>query len=424
MNGVRSGIRRNRLVRNGFFVLALWPWLIVQAETLSLEQAEAQALLRDPAVEAVQSRKSALDELEATAGELPDPLLKFGVMSLPVDSFQLGQEPMTQVQVGMVQRFPRGDSRELRAQQYQERSRALDEVIEDQRLGIRLAVREYFLEVVKQHRLGVINAEAEAVFTDLAEITQDYYATGQVKQQDVLRAAVELARVQERSVRIAGNEERARGRLAAWIGNAAWKELDEGWPLLVAPSDTDTIKESLANHPRIVGLHQEVIAADKGVELARQSYKPEFAVDLTYGGRGGQNMDGSSRSDLFSVMVMMDLPLFTQNRQDRHVKATVAQSAAAAFDRDDVYRKMRSEIDVHMASWLRQRDRLDLYEQSLLPDAEFNAQATFDAYQAAFADMTTLMRARITEYDLQLDYAELKAEAFKSQARLLYLEGK
>ena len=55
---------------------------------------------------------------------------------------------------------------------------------------------------MKQVRLAVINKEAEAAFTDLEDITQEYYATGRVQQQDVLRAAVELAKVQERSVRI------------------------------------------------------------------------------------------------------------------------------------------------------------------------------------------------------------------------------
>ncbi len=424
MLGVRSGIRRNQMIYAGLTLLLLLPWQFVQAQLLSLEQAEALAMERDPAIEAVLSRQVALDELGVASGEMPDPMIKFGVMALPTDTFHLGQEPMTQVQVGVIQRFPRGSSRDLRAAQYQERSRGLDEVARDQQLRIRLDVREQYLEVLKQHRLGEINAKAEVVFTDLAEITQDYYATGQVQQQDVLRAAVELARVQERAVRIAEEEQRARARLAAWIGDRAWEDLVQDWPLLDLPRDGDTIKQGLQRHPRILALHQEVVAADTGVELARQAYKPEFSVDLTYGGRGGENMDGSSRADLLSVMVMMDVPLFTGNRQDRQVSANLAQAAALAFDRDDVYRRMRSEIDVHLASWQRQRDRLALYESSLLPDAEFNAQSTFDAYQAAFADMTTLMRARITEFDLQLEYARLKAEAFKSQARLLYLEGK
>jgi outer membrane protein TolC len=134
-------------------------------------------------------------------------------------------------------------------------------------------------------------------------------------------------------------------------------------------------------------------------------------------------MDGSSRPDLFSVMVMMDVPLFHKNRQDRYKAAAVSESAAAAFDRDDVFRRMRSEAALQAATLQRQQERIRLFEESLLPDAEFNAEAAFSAYQAALDSLTTLMRARITEYELQLEYATVRAELLKTKARLRYFEG-
>nr|NIP19381.1 TolC family protein [Xanthomonadales bacterium]NIX14167.1 TolC family protein [Xanthomonadales bacterium] len=122
-------------------------------------------------------------------------------------------------------------------------------------------------------------------------------------------------------------------------------------------------------------------------------------------------------------MVVMDIPLFTANRQDRVVAASVAEANAASFNRDDVYRLMLSDVELHAANLRRERARLSLFEQTLLPDAGFNAESTFEAYQAAVENLTTLMRARITEYELQLDYASLQAESLKTRARLLYLQG-
>ena len=84
---------------------------------------------------------------------------------------------------------------------------------------------------------------------------------------------------------------------------------------------------------------------------------------------------------------------------------------------------MRSQVEMHTRVLARQHDRIGLFENTLLPEAEFNAQATFDAYQAVLEDLTTLMRARITQFDLQLEYAQLQAELLKTQARLLYLLG-
>lgn len=395
----------------------------LRAQELDLAAAESLALAGDPSVEAVRSRRSALNELGVAAGQLPDPMLKMGVMALPTDSFQLGQEPMTQVAVGVVQKFPRGDSRELRAEQFSERATALDESARDLELRIILSVREEFLEVLKQRRLAEINQDAEAAFSDLEEITRDYYATGRARQQDVLQAAVELARVRERAQRIAEEEDRARARLATWIGEDAWRPLGAEWPSLPEPMAPGASSDALADHPRLRALHQEVVAAETAVELAEQAYKPEFSVDLTYGGRGGVNADGRGRSDLLSVMVMMDLPLFTGKRQDRTVAASVAESSAAAFNRDDIYRRMRSEIELHHRTLSRQRARLALFENSLLPEARYNAEAAFQAFQAALDDMTTLVRARINEFDLQLEHVRLQAEAHKTRARLLYLQG-
>lgn len=408
-------------------------WLVVgcslaaavdaEASGLSLTDAQDLALSQDPAVRVYESKRAAMQELAVASEQLPDPMLRLGLMSLPTDTWNLGQEPMTQAVVGISQKFPRGESRSLRSEQMLERSAAMDEMARDQRLLIALAVAEEYLEVLKQARLAAINSEAVQAFSDLADITEDYYATGRVQQQDVLRAAVELAKVRDRGTRIAQDEDRARARLEAWIGAAAWQDLAAEWPDPGAQPDLQRIREGLTRHPRILALQKEVEAADTGIALEKQRYRPEFGIDLAYGGRGGDNPDGSSRSDLFSVMMTMDLPLFHQNRQDRYTAAAVSLSSAAMFSRDDALRRMASEAAMQSATLERQRQRLELFEQSLLPDAAQNAEAAFAAYQAALESITTLMRARITEYDLQLDYANLKAELLKTRARLRYLEG-
>jgi hypothetical protein len=84
---------------------------------------------------------------------------------------------------------------------------------------------------------------------------------------------------------------------------------------------------------------------------------------------------------------------------------------------------MKARITQEAASLAREKERLEFYEGSLLPQASFNAEASFEAYQDAVEDLTTLMRARIGEYELKLDHANLRAEAIISRAQLLYLQG-
>lgn len=423
MFGMHDGINRGP---SGLVALALAFSIHssgVFAAGLTLDAAEALALSEDPGLRQYEARQLALDELAVAAEQLPDPMVKMGLMSLPTDTFDLGQEAMTQVQVGVSQKFPRGDSRDLRSRQLGLQSEGLDARSEDQARRIRLAVREQFIEVLKQQKLARINREAIDAFAEVSDITRDYYGSGRSQQQDVTQAALEVARAEDRGTRIAQQEDQARARLARWVGDAAYAQLDGDWPQIEAETDPYILKQGLTAHPRVRALQKNVVAAETGIELARQRYKPEFGVDLTYGGRAGRNPDGSPRTDLLSLMVVMDVPLFTRNRQDRVVAARAAESSAAMFERDDVLRALRSEVDFQTATLQRQQQRLARFEETLLPEAAFSSEASMNAFRSSVADLTSLLRARIAEFDLQLDQARVNAEYLKTLARLAYLEG-
>lgn len=410
-------------ISHAVFVAALFHASLGEAEGLSLAEAERLALENDPGLRAVESRGQALQEMAVAAGQLPDPMIRLGVMSLPVDSFDFSQEAMTQAVVGVVQKFPRGDSRELRSRQVSQQAGILNESLQDQKLKITLAVRELYLEVVKQKQRAAINQEAIGIFTDFSEITRAYYATGRVNQQDVLQTVVELAKAEERARQIAEEEARARASLATWLGDSSGLELQAGWPVLPEPVSEQEIRQRLQTHPRIMALQRKIGYAETGVELAQEQYKPEFSVDVAYGARSGVDPMGASRPDLFSVMLVMDMPLFHDQRQDRVAASMLAESAAAMFDRDDLYRRMKSEVSVQVAALEKQRESIGFFASHILPEASFSSESSFDAYQSSVGDLTSLLRAQITEIDLRLEYVRIQAEALKSQARLLYFQG-
>lgn len=390
---------------------------------LTLGDAEALALAADPSLNRLDAQHAALAELSVAAGQLPDPMARLGVMSLPVDSFDLDQEPMAQVLVGFEQRFPRGDSRELARRQLEERSEGIGHERADQRLGVLQAVRELFVEVTLQERLQELTGGARETFEDLADITRDYYASGRAQQQEVLQAEVELGRIDEQSLRFAQAEREARAALGVYLGAAAEDALPPDWPGLAPLAAPETLQQALAVHPRILALRERVAAADTAVDLADQRYRPEFGVEVNYGMRSGSEPTGENRPDLFSAMLVMDLPLFHENRQDRVKAARLAQSSAAAFERDDVYRRLLGDLRSLLAQREEAERRRELYESVLLPQAGFSAEASFLAYQSAVGDLTSLLRARITEYELGLEHARVQADLLRIQARLLYLQG-
>ena len=395
---------------------------IIAAE-LTIEEAGQLALKDDYTLQAIDARSRSMSELAIAAEKLPDPKLRLGFANLPTDSFKLGQEPMTQTVIGLQQMFPRGHTRALSSARMSESVARNDAEAEDRELQVLLAVREEYTQIFLHRERQKILQQSRIVFTDLAEITRDYYATGRAHQQDVVQAQLELSKVEERLLAIEQQEEQARARLAERIGAAAYRELDTGWPQISQPPPAAQIIAGLAEHPRIRAWQHEIEKSRTSEEIARQAYKPGFAVDLAYGARSGQNTNGTDRSDMLSVFVTMDIPLFTKNRQDRVLAASIVDTSATQYVRDDVYRSMQARVEEHAATLVREQERLGLYRDYLLPQAVFNAETAFEDYQDAVGDLTTLMRAQIGEYELNLNYAALRAEEIITRVRLLYFQG-
>jgi outer membrane protein TolC len=393
------------------------------AAELSIEEAGQLALKNDYTLQAIDARSQSMSELAAAAESLPDPKLKLGFANLPTDSFNLGQEPMTQTVIGIQQTFPRGQTRSLSSERINESVARNDAEAEDRELQILLTVREEYMQILLHRERQRILQQSRIVFTDLAEITRDYYATGRAHQQDVVQAQLELSKVEERLLAIAQQEKQARARLAERIGADAYRELDAGWPQISQPPPAAQIIAGLAEHPRIRAWQHEIEKSRTSEEIARQAYKPGFAVDLAYGARSGQNTNGTDRSDMLSVFVTMDIPLFTKNRQDRLLAASIADTSATEYVRDDVYRSMKARVEEYAATLTHEQERVKLYQEHLLPQASFNAETAFEDYQDAVGDLTTLMRAQIGEYELKLSHASLRADEIITRVRLLYFQG-
>ncbi len=396
---------------------------LIFAADLTIEEAGQLALKDDYTLQAISARSRSMSELSVAAEKLPDPMLKLGFANLPTDTFNLGQEAMTQAVIGVRQSFPRGHTRALSSERINESVARNDAEAEDREQLILLAVREEYTRIYLHQERQKILEQSLIVFTDLAEITRDYYANGRAHQQDVVQAQLELSKVEERLARIQQQEEEARARLAERIGENAYRSLDPIWPQVNQTLSTQQIIAKLTDHPRIRAWQHEIAKSKTSEEIARQAYKPGFAVELAYGGRGGQNPNGTDRADLFSAFVTMDIPLFTKNRQDRVLASSIAETSATQYVRDDVYRSMKARVEENAATLAREQERLKLYQEYLLPQAAFNAEAAFEAYQNAVDDLTTLMRARIGEYEIKLSHAALRADETITRAKLRYFQG-
>ncbi len=73
---------------------------------LFIEDAIVTAVDGNPGLAEMQARYEALAQIPSQLGTLPDPILSLNAMNLPTDTFNVGQEAMTQMQVGISQAIP------------------------------------------------------------------------------------------------------------------------------------------------------------------------------------------------------------------------------------------------------------------------------------------------------------------------------
>ncbi len=392
--------------------------------TLSLAEAQKLALERDSISRASQAKERSLQDSAVAANTLPDPKLKLGLMNFPTDTFRRDQEAMTQVQVGVIQQFPRGKSLALKSQRTQRMAEGQGALTQERRLSIRRDVQVNWLEIFYWDEATEVIKKNRDLFHQLVNITRSNYAAGKQNQQDVTRAQLELSLLDDREIAIKTMQDKFRAELAKWVGDThAYARLTADIPALPTLPSKQEIERELTLHPLLQAEQSRIDVSEDSVELARQQYKPAWMLDVTYGFRDGNNPDGSSRADFLSAMVKVELPLFTNNRQDRKLSASQSDLSAAHDMHLDKSRVLRRMLDDTYAQWTRLTERVDSFNTILVPKARENTQAALNAYQSQKGDFTTLMRASITELETQLKALRLHVDHMQSHARILYLMG-
>ena len=391
---------------------------------LALAQAERLAGDRDALGQSISARAQALRHQSVADGQLSDPRFKLGAVNFPVDSFARGQEPMTQLQFGVQQTFPRGHT--LRYSRSRTSAMAGVETAHaaERRLSVLRSVRKAYLELYFQLQNEKILAEHERLFSRLLDVTQRQYAVGRDNQHDVLLAQLELSLLRDRRAEIAGLKEAAVAQLSKWIGaQYAVLPLPDEQPVLPAVPALDGIITDLSRHPLILAHDRRIDASRYQVSIAEEQYKPGWSIDVTYSERTGSDLQGGGREDFLSAMVLMDVPLFTGQRQDKRVLAGRQRHLAAKFARTDQLRELARQAGHIHASWRQLGKRYEFYESHTIIEAQQNADTTLKAYRNDVADFTTLMRARLLELNTRLAMIRLSVERAKVQSDLLYFVG-
>ncbi|MBE0485410.1 MAG: TolC family protein [Marinobacter sp.] len=396
-------------------------------QELDLTAAIEIALQDDPWLQGSVYQEQALREDAVAQGALPDPRLTLGLANLPTDTFDLGQEAMTQTTIGFTQRFPRGDSRHIAKARVLQMASIQPRQRDNRVVKVTETVSHLWLDVWRAQQSVQLIESNRGLFEQLEDVAQAGYrsATMGARLQDVIRASVELTRLDDRLTALTAELNSSREALAEWVASRvdqmAVANTIPSYLTAVPANGRPRVDSALAiDHPMIRATDKLIETRALEVDLARQAYKPEWSLSAQYGYRD-KAPNGQDRADFFSVGISVDLPLFTGNRQDRNLNASVARAEAVKTERTLQLRQLQASARSARVRIERLDERITRYRETLLPQMEQQAEAALSAYNSDDGDFAEAVRARIAELNARIELVQMVAERAKSQASFNYV---
>lgn len=402
--------------------------------TITLDEAINIAQQNDPWLLVSQRSQDALQFDSVASGTLPDPKVSLSLANLAADSFDFNQEPMTQVKIDVAQVIPRGDSLKARQKQLLLSSQQHPYQRQNRMASVGMTVSQHWLNAYKAEETIALIVRNRVLFEQLVDVAEARYASalGRTRQQDIVRAQLEITRLQDRLTTLHQQQDTAQQRLLEWLRTS----VDERQLMIKLPQQLPDIKlrraaqagesiysehmsSQLLQHPALVALDYKIRTEQTGIELAKQQYKPEWGIQASYAYRD-DSPQGQDRADFVSVGVTFDLPLFTENRQDKRVQAAAARAESAKAEKTLLLRKMSASYQVAQAQLTRLDQRQTLFQSRLLPQMVEQAEASLNAYTNDDGDFAEVVRARIAQLNAEIETLDIAVERQKLRAQINY----
>lgn len=413
---------------------------------LTMNHAIDLGLKNDPWLKGNEHSQFEVESMAISAGQLPDPKISLGVANIGADNFDFGQEPMTQFKVGFSQMIPRGKSLSLRQEKLNTLAKQFPHQRENRKAQLALQIGKLWLSAYQEQESIRLIEKDRSLFEHLVDVAEASYSSdrGKTRQHDIVRAQLELTRLEDRLTMLSQNLEANLKQLSEfisgyyldqytqysgdyWTGDIKLagnlpeiKLMYQGKLDLSSQIPTEILLEMFVSHPAVDALNMRIKAEEVNVELAEQKYKPAWGLNTSYGYRDDAD-NNMSRADLFSVGISFDLPIFTKNRQDQDLKAAVSSLDSIETQKWQLLRKLMSSFETHKAQLIRLNQRKELYANQLLPQMNEQAEASLTAYTNDDGDFAEVVRARIAELNAQIDALKINVSIQKTIIELNYL---
>lgn len=381
----------------------------------SLPEWVSYALANNPRVTAaIANYEAASLEIEQ-ASALPDPRLNFRYFIEEVET-RVGPQNYA---VGISQPLPWLGKLRLQGDIASEKANAAATRVSTVQNGVIAEVASAWYELYYFKRALEIMEGNRDLVQHLERVARTRYQTGSSGHPDVIRAQVELGKIENDLASLTDREAPLLARLNAALNRPpqAAVKMPETAPIVdVSLDDQTLVSRVIGNNPELRALSFDVAAATAAKERADKDFFPDFSIGFDYIATSearSPNVQGSG-NDPIAAAFSMTLPL-QRGKYKAGVRAAEARIAAQRARREQHLSQLEADTVSAVFRLRDARRQIDLYQTTLLPKAIESLAATQRAYSAGtstFADLIDAQRMLLV-----FELAEARAIADHNQAR-------
>ena len=374
---------------------------------LSLTEIEAIAVESNREIRAMKERVTLAKAGIAPATAFEDPSFSYRAWGTPLlQPWNLNQ---TQNMFMLSQTLPAAGKRELRFQVANQAVDVAEAQLEAARLDVMARVRGAFYELLRNQDELRLHDEQIELARQAVAAARIKYTVGKVPQQDVLKAQIAVTKLADHLAMFLQDGDLARARLNTLMGR------DPSSPLevigqYVAASNLPTFGElkqlAIDHRPELKAIEAETRQLETKVRLAEKNYKPDISIGAGY----MLNPAGSMNRNGYMAELSFNLPWLNRSRHDAEIsqaQSEVNVQRAELLARQAVIFQEIQEALVRANTAAR---LVEIYRDTLRPQAQATLRAASAAYQTDQTDFLNLIDSQNTALDVEYSYYRALAE--------------
>ncbi len=384
-----------------------------QQQSLDLHRLIEEALKNNPEIQASLHQVDAAHARVGQAGTLDAPELTYMREEMP--GFRWNQSEMQKVELMQMFRFPSKLSKETEIAEINAEHSHHDHY--EKELEVIAKLKSAYFELWFVQQTMVLNRENARLLQQFVTIAKTKFGVGDASLQEVLKANVELAKLENQSIVLQQQERSAKAMLMAILNRQQIDTLGVAvlQDSVVFKTTLDWLQQG-AFRSRPMLLHDSLAVEESRamLSLSKREYLPDFKLGIQYVTAPMREFRGWS----ISVGITLPFAPWTLGKASARIEeatATISRSAATLNASRNMVLSSIKDLYFKVQSAKRQ---LDSYRTVILPQAQQSLKASMTAYQNGRTDFLMLVDAYRTLVELSMESLMVRMQFEQAVAEL------